>query len=40
MERKVERLSDLQSAALMVWAAAFWQSPQWDGGNLDLYVRP
>jgi len=40
LERKLERLSDLQAAALMVWSAAFWQSPQWEGANLDAYVRP
>lgn len=40
LERKLERLTDLQAAALMVWASAFWQSPQWEGANLDLYVRP
>ncbi|EPR44134.1 hypothetical protein dsx2_1878 [Desulfovibrio sp. X2] len=40
LERKLERLSDVQAAALMVWAAAYWVSPLWKDETLDAYVRP
>ncbi|WP_029894612.1 hypothetical protein [Desulfohalovibrio reitneri] len=40
LERKIDRLSDVQAATLMVWAAAYWSSPEAGEVSMDEYVRP
>ena len=39
LERKLDKLNDTQAAALMIWAAAYWNSKIWKDVSMDDYLR-
>ncbi|WP_461211157.1 hypothetical protein [Desulfocurvus sp. DL9XJH121] len=39
IEAKLKRLNDIQAAALMIWATAFWVSKEQKESDMDEYVR-